>query len=186
MKRFPGRLNPSESCHRCFPGHFPSPLRRDRDRGWSDCGQLDTRLCSIRMCPPPPMSFPIPHAQYQLQSFFSSLTACQSFTGKEDQPQFLLVPCPSAFHGQRNLVGYSPKGRKESDMTEHALYPSLCAAPATLPSSPVVPSQQLRLLLWALLSLPTLRTAIPGLSLTPQRPTVRHFRGSPLQSLQGD
>ena len=132
MKRFPGRLNPSESCRRCFPGHFPSPLRRDRDRGWSDCGQQDTRLCSIRMCPPPPMSFPIPHAQYQLQSFFSSLTACQSFTGKEDWPQFLLVPCPSAFHGQRNLVGYSPKGRKESDMTEHthrhALYPSLCGS----------------------------------------------------------
>ena len=23
-------------------------------------------------------------------------------------------------HGQRSLVGYSPKGHKESDMTEHA------------------------------------------------------------------
>ena len=24
------------------------------------------------------------------------------------------------FHGQRSLVGYSPWGQKESDMTEHA------------------------------------------------------------------
>ena len=26
---------------------------------------------------------------------------------------------PGKFHGQRSLVGYSPWGRKESDMTEH-------------------------------------------------------------------
>ena len=26
---------------------------------------------------------------------------------------------PRKFHGQRSLVGYSPKGRKESNMTEH-------------------------------------------------------------------
>ena len=25
---------------------------------------------------------------------------------------------PGEFHGQRNLVGYSPRGRKESDRTE--------------------------------------------------------------------
>ena len=25
---------------------------------------------------------------------------------------------PEEFHGQRSLVGYSPRGRKESDMTE--------------------------------------------------------------------
>ena len=25
---------------------------------------------------------------------------------------------PGEFHGQRSLVGYSPQGRKESDMTE--------------------------------------------------------------------
>ena len=28
---------------------------------------------------------------------------------------------PGKFHGQRSLVGYSPWGRKESDMTEHGL-----------------------------------------------------------------
>ena len=27
---------------------------------------------------------------------------------------------PREFHGQRSLLGYSPKGHKESDMTEHA------------------------------------------------------------------
>ena len=26
---------------------------------------------------------------------------------------------PGKYHGQRSLVGYSPRGRKESDMTEH-------------------------------------------------------------------
>ena len=32
----------------------------------------------------------------------------------------LQVFLPGEFHGQRNLVGYSPWGRKESDATEHA------------------------------------------------------------------
>ena len=30
----------------------------------------------------------------------------------------LPVILPGAFHGQRSLVGYSPRGRKESDTTE--------------------------------------------------------------------
>ena len=29
---------------------------------------------------------------------------------------------PGEFHGQRSLAGYSPWGRKESDMTEGILY----------------------------------------------------------------
>ena len=33
-------------------------------------------------------------------------------------PFFLL----EKFYGQRSLVGYSPRGRKESDTTEHALF----------------------------------------------------------------
>ena len=28
---------------------------------------------------------------------------------------------PGKFHGQRNVVGYSPRGRKNSDMREHTL-----------------------------------------------------------------
>ena len=35
---------------------------------------------------------------------------------REWQPT--LVFLPGEFHGQRSLVGYSPWGRKESDMTE--------------------------------------------------------------------
>ena len=31
------------------------------------------------------------------------------------------VSLPGKFHGQRNLVGYSPWGHKESDATEHAV-----------------------------------------------------------------
>ena len=33
-----------------------------------------------------------------------------------------LVFLPRKSHGQRSLVGYSPGGHKESDMTEHTLY----------------------------------------------------------------
>ena len=32
---------------------------------------------------------------------------------------------PGGFHGQRSLVGYSPWGRKESDMTEGNIFTSL-------------------------------------------------------------
>ena len=34
------------------------------------------------------------------------------------QPTLVLLPGES--HGQRSLVGYSPQGLKESDMTEHS------------------------------------------------------------------
>ena len=37
---------------------------------------------------------------------------------KEWQPTPIFLPVKS--HGQRSLVGYSSKGSKESDMTEHA------------------------------------------------------------------
>ena len=37
---------------------------------------------------------------------------------KSGTPVFL----PGEFHGQRSLVGYSPWGRKESDMTEQLHY----------------------------------------------------------------
>ena len=33
--------------------------------------------------------------------------------------QLTPVSLPGKFHGQRSLVGYSPWGRQESDMTEH-------------------------------------------------------------------
>ena len=33
--------------------------------------------------------------------------------------QLTPVFLPGKYHGQRSLVGYSPRGRKESDMTEH-------------------------------------------------------------------
>ena len=35
---------------------------------------------------------------------------------REEQPTPVLLP--GEFHGQRSLAGYSPWGRKESDMTE--------------------------------------------------------------------
>ena len=37
--------------------------------------------------------------------------------------QLTLVFLPGKSHGQRNVIGYSPWGRKESDMTEHASTP---------------------------------------------------------------
>ena len=33
--------------------------------------------------------------------------------------QLTPVCLPAEFHGQRSLVGYSPEGHKESNMTEH-------------------------------------------------------------------
>ena len=35
------------------------------------------------------------------------------------KPQLTPVFLPEKFHGQRSLSGYSPWGRKDSDMTEH-------------------------------------------------------------------
>ena len=35
---------------------------------------------------------------------------------REWQPTPVFLP--GEFHGQKSLVGYSPRGRKESDMTE--------------------------------------------------------------------
>ena len=38
--------------------------------------------------------------------------------GNSNPPQYFL---PGKFHGQRGLVGYSPKGHKELDTAEHVL-----------------------------------------------------------------
>ena len=40
------------------------------------------------------------------------------------QPTPVLLP--GEFHGQRNLVGYSPWGRKESDMTKRLTQQGSC------------------------------------------------------------
>ena len=43
--------------------------------------------------------------------------------GREDPLEEITpVFLPEKFHGDRRLVGYSPKGRKELDMTEHTEY----------------------------------------------------------------
>ena len=41
----------------------------------------------------------------------------------ERECQSILVFLPGKFHGQRSLVGNSPRGYKESDMTNHAQAP---------------------------------------------------------------
>ena len=38
--------------------------------------------------------------------------------GNGNPPQY---SCHEKFHGQRSLVGFSPWGRKESEMTEHTV-----------------------------------------------------------------
>ena len=47
----------------------------------------------------------------------------QSLGGEDLTPVFL----PGEFHGQRNLVGYSPWGHKESDITEGLTLSHLCS-----------------------------------------------------------
>ena len=55
-----------------------------------------------------------------------------SWSGKwQPTPVFL----PEESHGQRSLAGYSPRGHKESDMTEHTHY-------AMLPSYETIPTSQ--------------------------------------------
>ena len=48
--------------------------------------------------------------------------------GQEDRLERGRLFLPGEFHGQRRLVGYSPWGNKESDMTEqlHFLSLSIC------------------------------------------------------------
>ena len=40
-----------------------------------------------------------------------------------------LVSVPGKFHGQRSQAGYSPQGRKESDMTEYTHMHTVCVYP---------------------------------------------------------
>ena len=48
----------------------------------------------------------------------SSITGSRKSLG-EGNGNPLQYFLPGKFHGQRSLVGYSPRGHKESDMTEH-------------------------------------------------------------------
>ena len=76
---------------------------------------------------------PITHIEFMLTfCFFFSLilflqigTCFSNGEGNGNPPVFL----PGKFHGQRNLVGCSPWGRKESDMTEQL--PNTHAFPKT-------------------------------------------------------
>ena len=43
--------------------------------------------------------------------------------GENGMPPVFL---PEEFHGQRSLVGYSPWGQKEPDVTEHSIYTYMC------------------------------------------------------------
>ena len=45
----------------------------------------------------------------------------------------LQYSCPENFHGLRSPVGYSPWGRKESDMTERLHFPAPGSMPGSLP-----------------------------------------------------
>ena len=57
------------------------------------------------------------------------------------QPTPVLLPGES--HGQRSLVGYSPQGRKESDMTERLHFTSLHARKCFLASHIYVVSDEI-------------------------------------------
>ena len=47
------------------------------------------------------------------------IVACEMSTVKWQPTPVLL---PGEFHGQRSLVGYSPRGRKKSDMTKRVTH----------------------------------------------------------------
>ena len=54
----------------------------------------------------------------------SSLIPALGRSPGEENGNPLQYSCLKKFHGQRRLVGYSPWGHKESDMTEHTLISS--------------------------------------------------------------
>ena len=51
----------------------------------------------------------------------SSIPGLGRFPGEENGNP-LQYSCHGKFHGWKSLVGYSPQGRKESDMTERLLF----------------------------------------------------------------
>ena len=54
----------------------------------------------------------------------ASIPGLGRYPGEGWQPTPVLLPEKS--HGQRNLVGYSPRGRKESDTTEQLHFTYSC------------------------------------------------------------
>ena len=57
-----------------------------------------------------------PPATQKTQEMWVQFLGQQDPLGEKWQPTPVFLPGES--HGQRNLAGYSPKGRKESDTTE--------------------------------------------------------------------
>ena len=55
--------------------------------------------------------------------------------GMATTPLFL----PGESHGQRSLVGYSPWGRKDSDMTEQLSHKNICILSQPRRTQPVLP-----------------------------------------------
>ena len=63
----------------------------------------------------PPLC-PQVHSSFKTYSAFSIACHCHACQRRQWHPT--PVPFPGKSHGQRNLVGCSPRGRKESDTTE--------------------------------------------------------------------
>ena len=106
-------------------------------------GFLTHRRWARRVVPPPLeiIWWPLKHKQISLvaqtvKCLPTMLETRDRSLGREDlwrrkwQPTPVLLPGKS--HGQRNLVGYSPWGCKELDMTERLSFPFLFQTQATI------------------------------------------------------
>ena len=92
------------------------PAKHKRcSRPWSG-GQLPARVLPGAQ----PGASPLPEAAPRLPSAARKIPCRRAW---QPTPVFL----PGESHGQRNLVGYSPWGRKESDMTDTFPFKSRCS-----------------------------------------------------------
>ena len=100
----------------------------------------------------PPQGKPLesllrPPGLFFLQLLVVTLSLCSdlgSNMGQEDPLEKGMVPTPvflpGEFHGQRSLVGYSPWGHRESDMTKQLTNARTSSPHNMLPNDPLLPS----------------------------------------------
>ena len=103
----------------------PFPLQRTRDREWYGRKRMEFRFrYGWIWIPPSPLSSGSAGKESTSKAGDTrdtgSVSGPRKIPWKRKWPVFL----PEKFHGQKSLVGYSPVGHKDSDMTENTQHSS--------------------------------------------------------------
>ena len=106
--------------HRAYHVPGASPRADSKPQCWVILTRKPRKLTGALCLPAQPLVCLVAYFSLSLFSSFSShrhkKRTLSMFSPRKWQSTPVLLPGKS--HGQRNLVGYSPWGRKESDMTE--------------------------------------------------------------------